>query len=186
MKYGRTNKQKDRHPCLSFACRKSLILGAAARRSASQPLENCLRAVRHGPHFVRSTKPQFSEVIAFRKSRRCAATKNRRTTREKARFPACGKCRPCRMAGKRFFRCPDGIRTPGLMPLPVPRFFEKNRVKLLILRTFIRNINASADFYVSAKLVFRQSEGCARLHVLFCLSVFQRLRVDFGHFDVVY
>ena len=25
LKYGRTNKQKDRHPCLSFACRKSLI-----------------------------------------------------------------------------------------------------------------------------------------------------------------
>ena len=125
-----------------------------------KPLENCLRAVRHGPHFVQSTKPQFSEVIAFQKGRRCAATKNRRTTCEKARFPACGKCRPRRMAGKRFFRCPDSIRTPGLMPLPFPRFFEKNRVKLLIIPTFLCNFNASADSYVSAKLVFRQSQKC--------------------------
>ena len=90
-----------------------------------KPLENCLRAVRHGPHFVQSTKPQFSEVSAFRKGRRCTATENRRTTCEKARFTACGKCRPSRTAGKRFFRCPDEIWTPGLMPLPVPRFFEK-------------------------------------------------------------
>ena len=123
-----------------------------------KPLENCLRAVRHGPHFVQSTKPQFSEVIAFQKGRRCAATKNRRTTCEKARFPACGKCRPRRMAGKRFFRCPDSIRTPGLMPLPFPRFFEKNRVKLFILRTFLCHFNASANSYVFIKLVFRQSE----------------------------
>ena len=131
-----------------------------------KPLENCLRAVRHGPHFVLSTKPQFSEVITFRKGRRCAATKNRRTTCEKARFPACGKCRPRRTAGKRFFRRPDSIRTPGLMPSPLPRFFEKNRVKLLILRTFLCHCNASADFYVSAKLVFRQSE--ARESRAFC------------------
>ena len=123
-----------------------------------KPLENCLRAVRRGPHFVQSTKPQFSEVSAFRKGRRCTATENRRTTCEKARFPACGKCRPSRTAGKRFFRCPDSIRTPGLMPLPFPRFFEKNRVKLFILRTFLCHFNASADFYVSAKLVFPQSQ----------------------------
>ena len=109
-----------------------------------KPLENCLRAVRHGPHFVQSTKPQFSEVPAFLESGRYTATEKKRTTCEKARFPACGKCRPRRMAGKRFFRRSDSIRTPGLMPLPFPRFFEKNRVKLLILRTFIRNINASA------------------------------------------
>src|SRR5699024_2537069 len=83
---------------------------------------------------------------------------NRRTTCEKARFPAPGKCRPSRMAGKRFFGCPESIRTPGLMPLPFPRFFEKNRVKLLIFRTFPGNRNASADFYISAKFVFRQSE----------------------------
>ena len=125
---------------------------------ASQALENCLRAVRHGPHFVQSTKPQFSGVAAFRGSGRYAATANRGTTCEKARFPACGKCRPRRMAGKRFFRRSDSIRTPGLMPLPFPRFFEKNRVKLLILRTFLRHYNASADFYVSAKFVFRQSQ----------------------------
>ena len=37
------------------------------------------------------------------------------------------------------------------LPSPLPRFFEKNRVKLFILRTFLRNFNASADFYVSAK-----------------------------------
>ena len=104
---------------------------------ASQALENCLRAVRHGPHFVQSTKPQFSGVAAFRGSGRYAATANRGTTCEKARFPACGKCRPRRMAGKRFFRRTDSIRTPGLMPLPFPRFFEKNRVKLLILPTFL-------------------------------------------------
>ena len=124
-----------------------------------KPLENCLRAVRYGPHFVQSTKPQFSEVIALQESRRCTATESRRTTCEKARFPACGKCRPSRTAGKRFFRCPDEIWTPGLMPLPVPRFFEKNRVKLLILRTFLRNYNVGADSYVSAKLIFRQSES---------------------------
>ena len=45
------------------------------------------------------------------------------------------------------------------LPSPLPRFFEKNRVKLFILRTFLRHCNASADFYVSAKLVFRQSEA---------------------------
>ena len=124
-----------------------------------KPLENCLRAVRHGPHFVQSTKPQFSEVSAFWKGRRCTATENRRTTYEKARFPACGKCRPSRMAGKRFFGCPDSIRTPGLMPSPLPRFFEKNRVKLLILRTFLYHFNASVDSYVYRKLVFRQSQS---------------------------
>ena len=43
------------------------------------------------------------------------------------------------------------------LPSPLPRFFEKNRVKLLILRTFLCHFNASADSYVSAKLVFRQS-----------------------------
>ncbi|HIR60105.1 MAG TPA: hypothetical protein IAB37_00790, partial [Candidatus Faecivivens stercoravium] len=42
----------------------------------------------------------------------------------------------------------------GALPLPFPRFFEKNRVKLLIFRTFLYHFNASADFYVSAKLVF--------------------------------
>ena len=42
----------------------------------------------------------------------------------------------------------------GALPLPFPRFFEKNRVKLLILRTFLGNRNTSADSYVSAKLVF--------------------------------
>ena len=124
-----------------------------------KPLENCLRAVRHGPHFVQSTKPQFSEVPAFLESGRYTATENKRTTCEKARFPACGKCRPRRMAGKRFFRCPDFIRTPGLMPSPLPRFFEKNRVKLLILRTFLCHFNASADSYVYRKLVFRQSQS---------------------------
>ena len=46
----------------------------------------------------------------------------------------------------------------GALPLGCPRFFEKNRVKLLILRTFLCHLNASADSYVSAKLVFRQSE----------------------------
>ena len=45
----------------------------------------------------------------------------------------------------------------GALPLGCPRFFEKNRVKLFILRTFFRHCNASADSYVSAKLVFRQS-----------------------------
>ena len=124
-----------------------------------KPLENCLRAVRHGPHFVQSTKPQFSEVVAFQESKRYARTVNRGSTCEKARFPACGKCRPRRMAGKRFFRCPDSIRTPGLMPLPFPRFFEKNRVKLLIFRTFLCHCNASADSYVSAKLVFRHAQA---------------------------
>ena len=128
-----------------------------------KPLENCLRAVRHGPHFVQSTKPQFSEVVTFQESKRYARTVNRGSTCEKARFPACGKCRPSRTAGKRFFRCPDEIWTPGLMPLPFPRFFEKNRVKLFILPTFLRYCNASADFYVSAKLVFRQSEGFPKL-----------------------
>ena len=124
-----------------------------------KPLENCLRAVRYGPHFVQSTKPQFSEVIALQESRRCTATESRRTTCEKARFPACGKCRPSRMAGKWFFRCPDEIWTPGLMPLPLPRFFEKNRVKLLIFCTFLCHCNASADSYVSAKLVFRHAQA---------------------------
>ena len=133
------------------------FLGAAAHRSASQPLENCLRAVRHGPHFVQSTKPQFSGVAAFRGSGRYAATANRGTTCEKARFPACGKCRPRRMAGKRFFRRTDSIRTPGLMPSPLPRFFEKNRVKLFILRTFLCHFSAGADSYISAKLIFRQA-----------------------------
>ena len=122
-----------------------------------KPLENCLRAVRRGPHFVQSTKPQFSGVSAFRKGRRCTATENRRTTCEKARFPAPGKCRPSRTAGKRFFGCPDSIRTPGLMPLPFPRFFEKNRVKLLILCTYLGNKNTSAGSYVFANLVFRQT-----------------------------
>ena len=46
----------------------------------------------------------------------------------------------------------------GALLLGFSRFFEKNRVKLFILRTFFRNFNASADFYVSAKLVFRQSQ----------------------------
>ena len=32
----------------------------------------------------------------------------------------------------------------GALPLPFPRFFEKNRVKLLIFRTFLRDFNASA------------------------------------------
>ena len=44
------------------------------------------------------------------------------------------------------------------LPSPLPRFFEKNRVKLLIFRTFLYYFNASADSYVSVKLVFRQSE----------------------------
>ena len=44
------------------------------------------------------------------------------------------------------------------LPSPLPRFFEKNRVKLLILRTFLYHFNASADSYAFAKLVFRQSE----------------------------
>ena len=146
--------------CLSLSKKSFLSIFWVLRTPVllRKPLENCLRAVRHGPHFVQSTKPQFSEVSAFRKGRRCTATENRRTTCEKARFPAPGKCRPSRMAGKRFFGCPDSIRTPGLMPLPFPRFFEKNRVKLLIFRTFPGNRNASADFYVSAKFVFRQSE----------------------------
>ena len=46
----------------------------------------------------------------------------------------------------------------GALPLPFPRFFEKNRVKLLILRPFLFHFNASADSYVSATLVFRQSQ----------------------------
>ena len=132
-----------------------------------KPLENCLRAVRHGPHFVQSTKPQFSEVSAFRKGRRCTATENRRTTCEKARFPACGKCRPRRTAGKRFFRCPDSIRTPGLMPLPFPRFFEKNRVKLLIFRKFLGNLKRQRRF-----LCFRET----------CFSTISRLRITPGVF----
>ncbi len=45
----------------------------------------------------------------------------------------------------------------GALLLGFSRFFEKNRVKLLILRTFLCHFNASADSYVSAKLVFRQS-----------------------------
>src|SRR5699024_1348152 len=61
------------------------------------------------------------------------------------------------MAGKWFFRCPDEIWTPGLMPLPFPRFFEKNRVKLFILRTFLCHFSAGADSYISAKLIFRQA-----------------------------
>ena len=36
----------------------------------------------------------------------------------KLRFSACGKCRPCRMAGKRFFWCPDSIRTPRAVADP--------------------------------------------------------------------
>ena len=32
----------------------------------------------------------------------------------------------------------------GALPLPFPRFFEKNRVKLLIFRTFLCHFNASA------------------------------------------
>ena len=44
------------------------------------------------------------------------------------------------------------------LPSPLPRFFEKNRVKLLILRTFLRNSHASADSRVSAKPVFRQAK----------------------------
>ena len=67
------------------------------------------------------------------------------------------------MAGKWFFRCPDEIWTPGLMPLPFPRFFEKNRVKLLILRTFLYHFNASADSYVFAKLVLRQFEPARKV-----------------------
>ena len=47
----------------------------------------------------------------------------------------------------------------GALPLPFPRFFEKNRVKLLILRAILYHFNASADSYVSAKFVFRQSEA---------------------------
>ena len=147
--------------CLSLSKKSFLSIFWVLRTPVllRKPLENCLRAVRHGPHFVQSTKPQFSEVSAFRKGRRCTATENRRTTYEKARFPAPGKCRPCRMAGKRFFGCPDSIRTPGLMPSPLPRFFEKNRVKLFRLPPFLRNSSASADSCVSAKPVFRQSQA---------------------------
>ncbi len=43
----------------------------------------------------------------------------------------------------------------GALPLPFPRFFEKNRVKLLILRTFSCHFVANVDTYVSSKLVFR-------------------------------
>ncbi|HIR61243.1 MAG TPA: hypothetical protein IAB37_06705 [Candidatus Faecivivens stercoravium] len=42
----------------------------------------------------------------------------------------------------------------GALLLGFSRFFEKNRVKLFILRTFLYYFNASADSYVSAKLVF--------------------------------
>ena len=126
---------------------------------ASQALRKLFAGRTAWPAFRASTKPQFSGVAAFRGSGRYAATANRGTTCEKTRFPACGKCRPSRMAGKRFFRRTDSIRTPGLMPSPLPRFFEKNRVKLFILRTFLCHINASADSYVSAKLVFRQSHA---------------------------
>ncbi len=47
----------------------------------------------------------------------------------------------------------------GALLLGFSRFFEKNRVKLFILCTFLCHFNASADSYVSAKLVFRQSGG---------------------------
>ena len=60
----------------------------------------------------------------------------------------------------------------GALPLPFPRFFEKNRVKLLILRTFLRHFNASADSCVSTKLVFRQSKAEA-FGSRFCLSIRQ-------------
>ena len=42
----------------------------------------------------------------------------------------------------------------GALPLLFPRFLKKNRVKLLIIRTFLYHFNASADSYVSTKLVF--------------------------------
>ena len=41
----------------------------------------------------------------------------------------------------------------------IPAIFEKNRVKLLILRAILYHFNASADSYVSAKFVFRQSKA---------------------------
>ena len=57
-KYGESRRSKE-NPRLDIQTREFAenvflehFLGAAARRSASQPLENCLRAVRHGPHFV--------------------------------------------------------------------------------------------------------------------------------------
>ena len=131
------------------------FLGAAAHRSASQPLENCLRAVRHGPHFVQSTKPQFSEVVAFQESKRCAGTVNRGSTYEKTRFPACGKCRPCRMAGKRFFRCPDSIRTLGLMPLPFPQALKKGLdPKLLIFARFFVTLTPAPILTLPPNLFF--------------------------------
>ena len=46
----------------------------------------------------------------------------------------------------------------GALLLGFSRFFEKNRVKLFILRPFLCHFNASADSYVSEKLVFRQSD----------------------------
>src|SRR5699024_5669554 len=36
------------------------------------------------------------------------------------------------------------------LPSPLPRFFEKNRVKLLILRPFLRDVGAGAGFDVPA------------------------------------
>ena len=55
-----------------------------------KPLENCLRAVRRGPHFVQSTKPQFSEVVAFRESRRYTVTKIGVQPVKKRGFPLAG------------------------------------------------------------------------------------------------
>ena len=36
------------------------------------------------------------------------------------------------------------------LPSPLPRFFEKNRVKLLICRTLFRGFGAGADTYAAA------------------------------------
>ena len=77
---------------------------------------------------------------------------------KKRGFPPAGNAGRAVWPASGFFGCPDRIRTPGLMPLPFPRFFEKNRVKLLILRKFLCQFNASDDSYASAKLDFQQSQ----------------------------
>ena len=54
----------------------------------------------------------------------------------------------------------------GALPLPFPRFFEKNRVKLFILHTFLCHFNTSADSYVSIKMEDAE-RPTAILHFLF-------------------
>ena len=117
-----------------------------------KPIENCLRAVRHGPHFVQSTKPQFSGVAAFQESGRYAQLQIEVQPVKKRGFPLAGNAGRAVWPASGFsgVRILSGHR--GSCPLHSRQPFKKGWTLNFLCGRFLRDFGASISCSVPEKI----------------------------------